>query len=300
MQRARFHAVLGMQAQATVVAAAVLWAPTALANPSLDTIFSAENALYGAGYDIGRADGWIDQRLRNAIRTYQSDSDELRVSGNLDPETLRALGVSAGANQTVSQNAVGNRSQALKALNLEPARSPEPAPRPQPVEVAAPEPTQPSTQPSTQVNTPAPALVPESETTVVAVAEPAPSPEPKPMPEPELVAEPEQKKDKVISGKQVDKDDISNSPDVSTDVETGGPELAVAAPEPTATPQAVVTPESSVAQEAPTGESDLAASLPTEPTAAGPAKDEPKDAPRTQSGGGFFSSLFDFLFGWLV
>lgn len=298
MQRARFHAVLGMQAQATVVAAAVLWAPTALANPSLDTIFSAENALYGAGYDIGRADGWIDQRLRNAIRTYQSDSDELRVSGNLDPETLRALGVSAGANQTVSQNAVGNRSQALKALNLEPARSPEPAPRPQPVEVATPEPAPAPTQASTQVNTPAPAVVPESETTVVAVAEPAPSPEPKPMPE--VVAEPDQKKDKVIPEKQVDKDAISNSPDVNTDVETGGPEIAVAEPEPTATPQPEVTPESSVAQEAHTGESDLAASLPTEPTAAGPAKDEPKDAPRTQSGGGFFSSLFDFLFGWLV
>ncbi len=89
----------------------------AQAGQTEQVIFSAENALYGAGYDIGRADGWFDNDLRSAVRAYQK-ANALAVSGKLDNPTLSALGVKAGSVQTVSGNALSSRAQSLKALEL--------------------------------------------------------------------------------------------------------------------------------------------------------------------------------------
>jgi len=78
-----------------ITAAAVLasfCAVAAQAGPA-ETIYSAENALYGAGYEIGKADGWMDNTLRSAIRQYQSSSDELQATGNLDPQHYQRWGL---------------------------------------------------------------------------------------------------------------------------------------------------------------------------------------------------------------
>jgi len=48
-------------------------------------------ALQAEGYDPGRADGFIDENTRAAIRDFQRDND-LVVTGSLDEETARLLG----------------------------------------------------------------------------------------------------------------------------------------------------------------------------------------------------------------
>ncbi|MGM0767667.1 MAG: peptidoglycan-binding protein [Pseudomonadota bacterium] len=308
MQRSRFHTVCGVHAQAALLAAAVVTAPSVMAKGPLETIFSAENALYGAGYDIGRADGWIDQRLRGAIRKYQSEQDELTVSGNLDPGTLKALGVHSSTDQVISQNAVANRSQALAALNLQKAHRPAPAPKP--VDVARPEPA-PEPEPEVAAAAAEPAAVPVGEPAqpaakvpepeVVSMASgPAPDSQPEAEAAPEVAAEIADKEKPSSPEKQPDIETISKKPEVNPDRESAVREVAAVEAEPVPR-QTGKTPAPSGAPDTSQGDSEVVASLPAEPTAAGPATPaRAAEAPRTQSSGGFFSSLFDFLFGWLV
>lgn len=61
-------------------------------NPS-DPVLAAENALYGAGYDIGQADGQMDAKLQSAIEQFQQKQAGLAATGELNDETLYALGV---------------------------------------------------------------------------------------------------------------------------------------------------------------------------------------------------------------
>ena len=77
---------------------------TAQAAEPEKVIFAAENALYGAGHDIGRADGWIDEQLRAAIRAYQAQNG-LQTNGNLDTATLKALGVTKTSSATMLRSA---------------------------------------------------------------------------------------------------------------------------------------------------------------------------------------------------
>ncbi|MFE8069452.1 peptidoglycan-binding domain-containing protein [Marinobacteraceae bacterium S3BR75-40.1] len=58
-----------------------------------NTVLAAENALYGAGYDIGTADGQMDSQLRAAVKSFQSKQSGLSATGELDDDTLYALGV---------------------------------------------------------------------------------------------------------------------------------------------------------------------------------------------------------------
>ncbi|AHI27908.1 peptidoglycan-binding domain-containing protein [Marinobacter similis] len=90
---------------------------------SVNVIFAAENALYGAGYNVGRADGWMDKALQQAVRDYQARNGALKVSGSLDAETLSALGVSHGSGRAVSGNVVASKTDALAALGISETRT---------------------------------------------------------------------------------------------------------------------------------------------------------------------------------
>jgi hypothetical protein len=99
---------------------------------SVQTVFSAENALYGAGYSVGQADGWIDDSLRAAVRQYQADRPDLTATGDLDAPTLDALGISGSRSQLMGGNVVANAEVARKELGLMVASVPKPAPVPTP------------------------------------------------------------------------------------------------------------------------------------------------------------------------
>ena len=68
----------------------------ASATPSKHDIFAAQNALYGAGFDIGKADGEMGPTLQAAIKNFQESQSGLKATGDLDTATLAALGVSEG------------------------------------------------------------------------------------------------------------------------------------------------------------------------------------------------------------
>jgi len=271
----------------------------AQANSPVHIVFAAENALYGSGYDIGTADGWIDDKLRTAIRQYQSDRPELSASGNLDSATLKSLGVAAAPSLTIQSNSVASRSAARDQLGLaakvpSPARSvaaiaPKPKPEPAP-EVQEPEP-----------ETVEPEVVDTTEPRENQVAAVEPAVQSVPAEDSELGPNENLKEQRVT--------------DLSSSVSESG--------------QTPVTEDQELAEvvEVVTGDNEeLIAQLPTEPTAAGPdeplvveeepepvivdapvanasepvAKQEAKAEPRPQSSGGFFSWLFDFFFGWIA
>lgn len=129
------------------IAAAIIFSlpATAQAAPA-DVIFAAENALHGAGYDVGQADGWLDNDLRLAIRRYQSGTDGISNTGNLDGDTLSALGI-ASTGEVISDNALPNRKAALAALDLRPAA---PDPRPSQQVVKTP-PLEPKPEPEQEI-----------------------------------------------------------------------------------------------------------------------------------------------------
>ncbi|TYC63901.1 peptidoglycan-binding protein [Marinobacter sp. BW6] len=259
-------------------------------------IFAAENALYGAGHDIGRADGWLDNQLRAAIRAYQSENG-LQTNGNLDADTLNALGINVPSGATITANSVGSRTDSMEGLGLS---IPKPKPVTPKVATAEPEPVQEPTQQADQKSSGKvqSTAKPKTEKSVVQIvtdetskpvedespkkpevvisdtAEPAvaespqpnlePSPEPSPEPEPEIV-------DKAPTATRADKD----------------PVLARIPTEPTSAGQA--EPETTKTEPSTTEQIDT------------PARENQTVADRPRSsGGGFFSALFDFFFGWLV
>ncbi|WP_291908677.1 MULTISPECIES: peptidoglycan-binding domain-containing protein [Marinobacter] len=255
---------------------------TAQAAEPEKVIFAAENALYGAGHDIGRADGWIDEQLRTAIRAYQGKNG-LQTNGNLDAATLEALGVTKTSSATIAANSVGSRKASMAKLGLS---LPEPAP----------------------------------DSPAVARAEPKPEPEPAPQP----VATPTRTPSEQVAqtplpdiktpDKQVATGDTLKQPEVTIE-EKAPSEPQAPTPDPTPEPVVaeVTTPE---VNEEP---DPVLAQLPTEPTGAGYAEREATDTRKAQpieeettastptaaekphsTGGGFFSKLFDFFFGWLV
>lgn len=58
---------------------------------SQDQVMEIQIALQGEGYDPGRADGFMDENTRAAIRDFQRDND-LVVTGTVDEETASVLG----------------------------------------------------------------------------------------------------------------------------------------------------------------------------------------------------------------
>ncbi|PAV26014.1 peptidoglycan-binding protein [Tamilnaduibacter salinus] len=98
-----------------------------------DEIFAAQNALYGAGYDIDSADGQMGPSTRSALEQFQQDHPDLQVTGELNDDTREALGLvttevvsasssSAGAAQEASTssssaNASGSDTDAPEAVD---------------------------------------------------------------------------------------------------------------------------------------------------------------------------------------
>ncbi|WP_420388687.1 peptidoglycan-binding protein [Marinobacter sp.] len=312
MSHSRFTRMPGFLAALTVSFCAV-----AQADPA-DTIFAAENALYGAGYDIGKADGWMDNTLRSAIRKYQSGHDGLQATGDLDPQTLSALGIAFKDGDPVTGNTAQNREGAMADAGIDKERfgsaneeqpvaaAPEPEVRPEPAlvstesppleEEAVPVPDailatddNPVIQPEptiAQASMPAPQTVeePESEPVAVAVAE-----EPSATEMPSATEKPQTTVERPIVEEPSTVEELS-----TVDAE---PSIALNVPseatEETSTdvdyqlPQETMTsgnPEISESLQATSSSSDNT----SEPTTV------------TKSSGGFFSSLFDFLFGWLI
>ena len=265
---------------------------TAQAAEPEKVIFAAENALYGAGHDIGRADGWIDEQLRAAIRAYQAQNG-LQTNGNLDTATLKALGVTKTSSAPITANSVGSRKASLAQLGLS---LPEPAP-----------------------NTP-----------TIARAEPKPAPEPSPDPiqksseqgEPTTLLDAEPSKNQRVTEVTSKSTEVKPQEDVAEAAPKTPEPVASKPPAPTSAP--APAPEPAVAEETTpeaTKEPDpVLAQLPAEPTSAGPAEPKAADTKKAQpiegettastnsavadnshsTGGGFFSVLFDFFFGWLV
>ena len=152
------------------VTAALMACPLLAQAASVQTVFSAENALYGAGYSIGQADGWIDDSLRAAVRQYQAERPGLSATGELDSPTLAALGISGSRSQLMGGNVVADQEAARKELGLTLASAPKPAPAPEPEQPAA---------------TPEPVAEPEPAVFSVAkVSKPIAKPEPQKAPEP--------------------------------------------------------------------------------------------------------------------
>ena len=286
-------------AQSLAVVSSIAICGWAQAASPTHTVFAAENALYGSGYDIGTADGWIDAKLRTAIRQYQSDRPELSASGNLDSATLKSLGVEAAPALTIQSNSVASRSAARGQLGIT-AKVPSPA---RSVAAVAPEPK--------------PEPIPEAQ-----------EPEPETV-EPEIVDAAEPREIQVAAletaAQSVPAEESETGPDESQ-TEQRVTELSSSVAE---SSQAPVTADQDSAEvvEVVTGDNEeLIAQLPTEPTAAGPdeplvveeepepvivdapvananepvANQDTKAEPRPQSSGGFFSWLFDFFFGWIA
>ena len=234
---------------------------------SVQTVFSAENALYGAGYSIGQADGWIDDNLLAAVRQYQADRPGLSATGKLDSPTLAALGISGSGSQLMDDNVVANREVARKELGLilvsAPVPMPEPRKAPKPVQKTEPDP----------------------------VKKPAPEPEPKQLaqtsPEPETIkAQPEP-------------EPTSEPIRLASEVRTSPRDEVAAAP-------AVEEPQEETVNVASAGDAEKTeAALPQEQVAAGidqETADSKTDdqSPTTVRKGNVITRIFDFLFGWMA
>ncbi|MBE94879.1 peptidoglycan-binding protein [Marinobacter sp.] len=306
MSHSRFTRMPGFLAALTVSFCAV-----AQADPA-DTIFAAENALYGAGYDIGKADGWMDNTLRSAIRKYQSGHEGLQATGDLDPQTLSALGIAVKDGDPVTGNTAQNREGAMADAGIDKERfgsaneeqpvaaAPEPEVQTEPAlvstesppleEEAVPVPDailatddNPVIQPEptiAQASTPAPQTVeePESEPVAVAVAEePSATEKPQTTVERPIVEEPSTVEE--LSTVDAEPSIALNVPSEAT--EETSTDVDYQLPQETTTSG---NPEISESLQATSSSSDNT----SEPTTV------------TKSSGGFFSSLFDFLFGWLI
>ena len=291
----RFHSPRkpGIRVSVITMLTAATCLGTAHAAEPEKVIFAAENALYGAGHDIGRADGWLDEQLRTAIRAYQNENG-LQTNGNLDAPTLKALGVAEASSTTIAANSVGSRKASLAELGL-----------------SLPEPT-----PSTPS---------------VARTEPKPAPEPAPKPSPDPVQQSSEPiEPKTATGAepvktQIVAEETSTQTEVTPVEEVSAAGQATSGPEVSEPPASTPTPEPEIVDrttpEATEEPDPILAQLPIEPTSAGNAEPEITDSKKVQpeqgdntpaprkpavadnsrsTGGGFFSALFDFFFGWLV
>ncbi len=300
------HAIKIASVTAAVAAGSVAQAS------SVQTVYSAENALYGAGYNIGEADGWIDDNLRSAVRQYQTDRPGLSATGELDSPTLAALGISGNDSQLMGDNVVANREAARKQLGLTLASAPEPTPAP------APEP-----EPGKIVATPEPVAEPEPEpakpeptkASVAKVSEPVAKPEPRKAPEPvqKVAPEPVKKPAPEPEPKQVaqaspepeaiktqsEPEPTSEPIRITSKARTSTRDEVAAAPTVEKPQEETVN----VASVSDTEETEV--SLPQEQTAAGidqETADSKADdqSPKTDRQGNVITRMFDFLFGWMV
>ncbi|WP_278366749.1 peptidoglycan-binding protein [Marinobacter sp.] len=282
-----------------LAALTVSFCAVAQADPA-DTIFAAENALYGAGYDIGKADGWMDDTLRSAIRKYQSGREGLQATGDLDPQTLSALGIAVKDGDAVTGNSARSREGAMADAGISKQRFGSPSAK-QPI-AAAPEPeVKPEPVPvSTEASTLEEESAPAPETIVATNDKPVIQPETElaqdSKPKPQIAEEPETEPVAVAA---VEEPSIVEETSTVEELSTVDAEPSVALNVPSEATEETST--------------DVDYQLPEEPTASGnPEISESSQATSStsdntsesttvaKSSGGFFSSLFDFLFGWLI
>lgn len=293
MSHSRFTGMPGFLAALTVSFCAV-----AQADPA-DTIFAAENALYGAGYDIGKADGWMDDPLRSAIRKYQSGQEGLQATGDLDPQTLSALGIAVKDGDAVTDNTARTREGAMAEAGISKQRFGSPSAK-QPV-AAAPEPeVQPEPAP---VSTEAPTLEEEAAPVPDAILATDDTPVIQPEPEtaqasmqaPQTVEEPESKPVAVAAAEEPSIVEETSTVEKLSTVDAA-PSVALNVPseatEETSTDVDYQLPEEPTASDNP----EISESL----QATRSSSDNTSESTVAKSSGGFFSSLFDFLFGWLI
>ncbi|WP_421842549.1 peptidoglycan-binding protein [Marinobacter algicola] len=300
MSHSRFTRTSGFLAALTASFCAV-----AQVEPA-DTIFAAENALYGAGYDIGKADGWMDDTLRSAIRKYQSGHEGLQATGDLDPQTLSALGIAA--KDAVTGNSAPSREGAMADAGVSKQRfgspdaerpvaaAPEPEVQPEPVSVSTAAPT------LEEEAAPAPASAlqtlkePESEPVVIAaVEEPSATEKPSATNKPAAANKPSITEKPPTTEQRSVVEETSTVEELSTvDAE---PSVALNVPseatEETSTDVDYQLPEEPMASDNPEISESLQASSPS-------SDNTSESTTVAKSSGGFFSSLFDFLFGWLI
>lgn len=318
MKRSRHCQFPGFRTQAVVLLTAATGFSVAHAANPVNVIFSAENALYGAGYDIGRADGWYDNKLRAAVRNYQ-DKTGLPTNGDLDSQTLKALGIHTTAKTTVNSNAVASREDAMAALGLSELNL---RPRPQAVVKMVPR-REAKPEPSAQLVS-APQETGTEEPPATAEAPASKPPEPI-----------DDSDDKIFDSHLVKKATSTPSevplsaPTAILAVVSESPSKTAPAPEPEtkvvdSAPPANKKPVTAVAVVAVEADDSPAQQLPAEPTGTASlepeiepeidvtvaeqtagtdnpaATNQPAKEPRRSTGGGFFRALFDFFFGWLV
>ena len=75
--------------------------PNAFSKNSSHTILTAQQILKEKGYDPGKPDGIFGGMTRSALKKYQNDSN-VSVTGELDKDTLRTLGINVNNDAEVS------------------------------------------------------------------------------------------------------------------------------------------------------------------------------------------------------
>ncbi|WP_203300836.1 peptidoglycan-binding domain-containing protein [Marinobacter sediminum] len=278
---------------------------------SVNVIFAAENALYGAGYDIGRADGWMDKALQQGVRDYQARNGALKASGILDAETLSALGVSNSSGRAVSGNLVASKTAALAALGIsetqtkpeakprhrlqpKPAFSvkdivPEPEPAPTPVADQQPKPqVQPQSRPTKQIDPATPEATPQvaSQTSVTPPAKlvTESSPVPKAQPAPQTVEKPAPSTDLAkVKSPAPETAEPTSAETVAWMKQLPNEATVSKKPEDTKVDEPIA--------QAPKAEA------PETATAEATQKEQPAKPDNDRN---IFGSLFHFLFGWMV
>jgi peptidoglycan hydrolase-like protein with peptidoglycan-binding domain len=77
---------------------------------SQDQIMQAQQALEQKGFKLGKADGILGPRTERAVRDFQQKQG-LQQNGQLDDQTLAALGVSSNQRETTGQGTQSSPSQ---------------------------------------------------------------------------------------------------------------------------------------------------------------------------------------------
>ncbi|WP_404362807.1 peptidoglycan-binding protein [Marinobacter sp.] len=297
------------------IAAAIIFSLSATAQAApANVIFAAENALHGAGYDVGQADGWLDNDLRLAIRRYQSGTDGISNTGNLDGDTLSALGI-ASTGEVISDNALPNRKAALAALDLRPAA---PAPRAsrQVVKTAPPEPKPEPEQEIRKAPEPEPGPVKVEVASAPAEARQLTEPTPEPRESASAAARQETEApvtsspEPAVAGEPVETPAVRTQQALEsapqTDTATApAPQVEVTAfeQEPSAAPDSNSgnAPSSDVLAAADTtASSDASEEYVAEVETAAVVNTAEQPAEAQKNGGGFFGNMFSLLFGWMI
>jgi peptidoglycan hydrolase-like protein with peptidoglycan-binding domain len=100
-----------MKSLTRACAALLVFASTALADPA---VYSAQQKLKRLGYYQGSVDGEYGSQTAAAIRRYQL-AENLRVTGDLTPQTLSSLGITTTAPQQKPSKPAKPRPQATPA-----------------------------------------------------------------------------------------------------------------------------------------------------------------------------------------